>query len=167
MKAQLPNHERQERTWGGRVFPVLILGPQIERGPGDQLRLLNLCGNIPNMNLQGFVSWKVLLDTWSPQGWEITSLVEKFYFFKAPFVKWTQICLFFFFFFLTNHQPNHWPVPPSPKTRTLFQWFWEKQSSVWEWEWELKMEGWASICCRSTEWCCRNRTGSVCDWKPK
>lgn len=98
MKVQLPNHEKQERTWGGRVFPVLILGLQIERGPRDQLRLLNLCGNVPNMNLQGFVSWKVLLDTSSPQGWEITSLVEKFYFFKAPFVKGTQISLFFFFF---------------------------------------------------------------------
>ena len=63
MEAQLPNHERQERKWRGRVFPVLILGLQVERGPGDQLQLLNLCGNIPSMNLQGFVSWKVLLDT--------------------------------------------------------------------------------------------------------
>ena len=119
MKVQLPNHEKQERTWGGRVFPVLILGLQIERGPRDQLRLLNLCGNVPNMNLQGFVSWKVLLDTSSPQGWEITFLVEKFYFFKAPFVKGTQISLFFFF--LINHQTNYQPVLPSPKTRTSFQ----------------------------------------------
>ena len=37
MKAQLPNHKRQERTYGGKAFPVLILGLQIERGPGDQL----------------------------------------------------------------------------------------------------------------------------------
>ena len=91
---------------------------QVERGPGDQLRLLNLCGNIPNMNLQGFVSWKVLLDTWSPQGWETISLEEKFYFFKAPFYLSELKSSYFF----TNHQKNHWPAPPSPKTCTSFQW---------------------------------------------
>lgn len=38
MKAQLPNHKRQKRTWNERIFPVLILGLQTERWPGDQLQ---------------------------------------------------------------------------------------------------------------------------------
>lgn len=35
MKAQLPNHKRQKRTWQERIFPVLMLGLQTERGSGD------------------------------------------------------------------------------------------------------------------------------------